>query len=185
MNIKLTPCPRVHQAEARRLYLTAFPKEERAPFFFLMARARRGKGRLLAALDGERFAGLAYIVTLDDMAYLFYLAVEEELRGQGAGGQIISALKELYPQSRIFLSREQLDENAENLPQRIARREFYLKNGFCDMGACVQEAKMTYDVMGIGGKVSPQEYDRLMTSWSGRLMRFFFTMRLFYSDEGR
>lgn len=179
MKITLTPCPPEHMAAARRLYNTAFPKEERAPFFFLKARAKKGKAQLFAALDGGQFAGLAYVVTLEDMTYLFYLAVVEELRGQGAGGAIIAALKKRYPQSRIFLSREQLDENAANLPQRIARREFYLKNGFTDMGACVQEAKMTYDVMGIGGRVSPQEYDRLITSWSGRLVRGLFTMRLY------
>ena len=183
MNITLTPCPPEHMAAARSLYLTAFPKEERAPFFFLKARARQGRAQLLAALDGERFAGLSYIVTLEDMTYLFYLAVERELRGQGAGGAIIAALRKMYPHSRIFLSREQLDENAANLPQRIARREFYLKNGFTDMGACVQESKMTYDVMGIGGKVAPQEYDRLITSWSGRLVRGLFTMRLYEAAQ--
>lgn len=185
MSIILKPITGEYISAAKRLYISAFPKDERAPFFFLMSRYRKGKAQMLAALDEERFAGLAYIVCLEDMVYLFYLAVEESLRGRGVGGQIIEQIIKMYPNKRIFLSREQLDENADNFKQRVSRRNFYIKCGLCDMGLCVREGKMTYSVMGTGGKVSPQEYDKLITSWSGTFVKRFFDMSLYESENAK
>lgn len=172
--ITLEKCRKEFIKQYKALYLTAFPEEERAPWVLLKRRAKQGRAEALAAMDGVRFAGLAYIVTCGDMAYLFYLAVDESLRGQGIGGQIISALRERYPDKRIYLAREQLDETAENYPQRESRHRFYLANGFQDWGTRIKEGPVTYDVMGIGNPVTPPEYRKLMYGWAGRLTGLFF-----------
>lgn len=174
MSIILEPCKKEHLNTAKSLYHTAFPAEERAPWIMLKNRADKRRAELLAAMDGDSFAGMAYTVTYEDMTYLFYLSVEENRRGQGTGSQMISALRERYPVNRIFLAREQLDRTAENYPQRERRHHFYLANGFTDMGCRIREGKVVYDVMGIGGRVTPEEYGALMLYWSGRLMRLFF-----------
>ena len=36
----------------KSLFISAFPKEERPPFFILSSRAKRGKGNMLIAKDG-------------------------------------------------------------------------------------------------------------------------------------
>lgn len=185
MNITLKPCTGKYISAAKRLYLSAFPKDERAPFALLMSRHRKGKAQMLAALDEERFAGLAYVVCIDDMVYLFYLAVQENLRGKGAGGQIIEQIIKMHPNKRVFLSREQLDETADNYEQRVKRRKFYLNCGLSDWGLCVREGKMTYSVMGIGKRVTPQEYDKLITSWSGRIIKLFFDMSLYECEDAK
>lgn len=172
--LTITPCTKNDLPLFRRLYLTAFPQEERAPWWLLKRRASQHRAEALEALDDGKFAGLAYVVTLDDMAYLFYLAVAEEQRGQGTGGRIIAALRERYPDKRLFLAREQLDPAAENYPQRESRHQFYLNNGFEDWGTLIKEGPVTYDVMGIGKSVTPPEYKALMTSWTGKLAGLMF-----------
>lgn len=162
----------------KKLYLTAFPAEERAPFFLIMSKAKSGKGDMLAAYDGEEFIGFAYMVCYKDLAYLFYLAVEENKRGKGYGGKILKAVKEKYSGNRIFLAREQLDESAENYTQRVNRHNFYLNNGFTDLPCQIKEANVIYDVMGIGGTVSAAEYEALITPWVGRLLRKIIDMRI-------
>lgn len=169
--ITLEPCKKEHIKEMKHLYRTAFPEEEQAPWWIIKRRAGQGRAEMLAAMDGGEFAGMAYVVTLGDMAYLFYLAVEENRRGQGTGTQILTALKEKYTGKRLFLAREQLDQSAENYAQRESRHRFYLSNGFADWDRTIKEGPVTYDVMGIGKVVDPPEYKALIDSWTGWLMR--------------
>ncbi len=176
--ISLELCTKENMSKMKQLYLTAFPAEERAPWLLLKRRAGQGRAEMLAAVEDGSFAGMAYMVTLGDMAYLFYLAVEDGRRGQGIGGQILAALKERYPDKRIFLAREQLDPSAENAAQRESRHRFYLANGFQDWGVQIREHTMTYDAMGIGKPVTAPEYAALMGSWSGRLISRFFNARI-------
>ena len=178
MSIVLEPCKKECLNSAKRLYHTAFPAEERAPWIMLRSRADKHRAELLAAMDGDSFAGMAYTVTYKDLTYLFYLAVEENRRGQGTGSRIISALRERYPGNTIFLAREQLDRSADNYPQRESRHRFYLANGFTDMDCRIREGKVIYDVMGTGRKVLPEEYEALMLHWSGRLVRLFFSAEM-------
>ena len=166
------------QKKIKKLYLTAFPAEERVPFFLIMSKTRRGKGEMLAAYDGEEFVGFAYMVCYKDLAYIFYFAVEESNRGKGYGGKILKAVKEKYSGSRIFLAREQLDESAGNYAQRVRRHNFYLNNGFTDLPCQIKEASVIYDVMGIGGTVSAEEYEALVTPWAGRLLRNIIDMKI-------
>ena len=172
--IKLTPCSKERLNDMKKLYYTAFPAEERAPWRLLVKRAGQHRAELLAATDGGSFAGMVYLVTMNDMAYLFYLAVEENMRGRGIGGQILTALKEKYPGKRLFIAREQLDKAADNYPQRESRRRFYLANGFEDWSGQIIEGTMVYDIMGVGRPVTPPEYNALMKSWAGWFKSLFF-----------
>lgn len=138
---------------------------------------------MLAAYDNDEFIGFAYMICYDDPAYIFYLAVDKAKRGHGYGGQIIEALKAMYKGKRIFLAREQLDESADNYAQRVSRHDFYLRCGFEDLQCHIKEASVIYDVMGIGGNVTPDEYDALITSWLGKLLRKFVDMRLIYNTS--
>lgn len=162
----------------KKLYISAFPAEERAPFFMVAAKAKKGRAELLTARENGRFAGMVYMVCNEKLAYLFYLAVDESQRGKGIGGEIINALKERYKGRRIFLAREQLDKSAENYSQRVSRRNFYLRCGFEDLPCLIKEGPVIYDAMGIGGNVSAAEYDELIVKWCGKLMRRIIDMRI-------
>lgn len=162
----------------KKLYIDAFPAEERAPFFLIMSKAKKGRAEMLTAHDGNEFVGFAYMVCYKDLAYLFYLAVDKDKRGMGYGRKIVEAVKSRYRGRRIFLAREQIDKSAENYEQRVSRRNFYIRCGFKDLPCHIKEASVIYDVMGIGGKVSADEYEALITAWAGKLIRLLVDMRI-------
>ncbi|MCQ2506948.1 MAG: GNAT family N-acetyltransferase [Lachnospiraceae bacterium] len=164
-----------------KLYVEAFPKEERCPFFFLKHRAVKGKGELLSVYskeaDKETFIAMVSILSNDEIAYLFFFAIQKEYRGKEYGSQILKMLPELYEGKKLFLAREQLDDNAENNAQRIRRHNFYLRNGFEDWPLLLQEASVIYDAMGIGSPIEPEEYEKLLTNWGGRLYTHFIKIK--------
>ena len=82
--------------QLRALYGTAFPSEERVPFFYLLRKAKKGAAECLAALDGDRFVGLAYTVSHKDLVFLFYFAVSDDRRGAGYGTAVLEALGHRY-----------------------------------------------------------------------------------------
>lgn len=182
ISIRTTIPERNDRKAFKKLYLSAFPSEERAPFFLIVSRLKTGKAEILTAYEQEKLVGFAYLVCYQDLAYLFYLAVDESVRGQGVGTRILEAVKSHYQNYRIFLAREQLDKSAENYDQRIRRHAFYEKNGFTDLPCQIKEASVIYDVMGIGGNISAQEYEKLMTAWAGRLLSRMIDMRIIESD---
>lgn len=152
----------------KHLYLSAFPDDERAPFSLLAGKARRSNVEWLAIFDGEMFVGFFYnVLYKEDLAYIFYFAIEDDLRGCGYGSAAMSALKRKYAEKRLFLAMEELDAAAENFAQRQRRSEFYEFNGFKNIHTKLLEGSVTYDVMAIGGTVSKAEYHHLMMGWLG------------------
>lgn len=162
----------------KKLYLSAFPKEERAPFFFLKSRAGKGGGEMLAVKEKDEFIGFVYIVRNKELVYLFYFAIAECKRGMGYGSRVLSAIREKYPDKRIFLAREQLDKASPNYAQRVSRREFYMKNGFEDIPCLLKEASVIYDTMSIGGIITPKDYEELISAWTGPIIYRLIDMRI-------
>lgn len=127
--------------QAKGLYRTAFPKEERLPWWLLRLNACRRGIDLTAFMDGDTFCGFTASVTVDKMHFLLFFAIPEELRGRGYGSAILSQLRQNY--ETVTLNVELLDENAPNYSQRLRRFAFYRKNGFYDTA---------YHVWEVGGK---------------------------------
>ena len=69
---------------------------------------------------------------------------------------------------------ERLDEQADNKEQRIARRKFYLKNGFTSSGIFIKGTSGDMEILNFGEKVSPEEYLILQRYALGKL--FFSTV---------
>ena len=151
----------------KKIYVEAFPADERAPFRMIKRRAKLGTAQMLVAKTDGKPVGFSYIVSDDAVAYLFYFAVSADVRGNGIGTEILRLVKERYSDKRLFLAREQLDEEADNYAMRVRRRDFYMRNGFTDIPRTIKEATVIYDVMSIGGDVSKGEYISLMKKWGG------------------
>ncbi len=180
----LATADRNDHSRIKGLYKSAFPAEERIPFFLLKRKARQGRAAMLAAKEENCFVGFIYLVDYRDLVYLFFFAVDPSMRGSGNGGEILRLLRERYPDKRIFLAREQLNPEADNYELRCRRREFYLRNGFTDLPCRIQEAGVVYDAMGIGGNISAREYEELITSWSGNRLRRLLGMRMVEQTQG-
>lgn len=183
MELTLSPATGAEIRQIRELYFSAFPREERSPFGLMKRRAKQGVGRMLAAKDGGEFVGFTYIIESADCAYLFYLAIVPQTRGAGYGSAILAQLREMYADKRIFLARESLDESADNYEQRVRRHEFYLRNGFSDLNCKIRELTVTFDVMSVGGEITPEDYKNLIIPWCGKFRQKHYPMKLFIPTE--
>ena len=185
MNIRLINLRRdkAHLEDVERLYNSAFPDDERAPFGRLMRGAKKKNVNFFSCMDGEEWIGLLYVVNYLDMSYIFYFAVDDKKRGRGYGTAILRAARKKYAGRRLFLAIEEIDENYENYAERLKRRDFYQRAGFELTGQKMQEASVIYDLMGIGGSVDNKGYRRLMrTFFGGRI--FFITLKIFEGQQG-
>ena len=129
------------EKRAKALYHSAFPKEERLPWWLLKLNAHRQGIDLTAWMEGDTFCGFTASVTVDGLHFLLFFAVDTPRQGMGYGSAILSKLRETY--RNVVLNVELLEESAPNYPQRLRRFAFYQKNGFFDTH---------YDVWEIGGR---------------------------------
>lgn len=132
---------RLLQTQAKKLYMQAFPKEERLPWWLLRLNAKRSGVDLTGYMEGDRFCGFTASVSVDGMHFLLFFAICQELRGQGYGSAVLTQLRQEYP--AVSLNIELLIPTAPNLEERQKRFAFYRKNGFFDTG---------YHVWEVGGK---------------------------------
>lgn len=152
--------------EIKKIYMEAFPKKERKPFILLKSR----KVQIYTAVEEGQLLGFAAVIPFEHMVMVDYLAVSSQIRSRGTGGWMINELCKIYYDKKIVLLIEKLDDKAENKKQRIARRRFYVKNGFTTSGFFVEGVSGRMEVMNYGGHVKEAEYLRLQRHALGNLM---------------
>lgn len=137
--------------DVKKLFLEAFPGDERFPFLLLALNAVRPCIRFAAFYDEGVFCGFIYAVKTRDMVFILYLAASSSVRSKGIGTRIIEEAKRRNTGCPIALDIETpLDESAPNLEQRLRRKAFYTKNGFVDTGLRLDEKEGFYDVLSYG-----------------------------------
>ena len=160
--------------QVRQLYLEAFPKEERVPWWLLRLNALRKGIDLTAWVEGDRFCGFTASVTVEKLHFLLFFAVAEECRGQGRGSEILSVLKNTY--QTVVLNVEPLLPQAENLAQRRKRFAFYEKNGFFDTGFYVWEIGGKFRVLSTAAELNVPDYKAVFKKlslgfWNVKILR--------------
>lgn len=168
MNIKIVAVKNNKQDMkwAKRLYLSAFPSEERAPFFMLKQKNGKNSVWLKITADGKN-AGFFYLITNNDAVYLCYFAIAPAYRGRHIGTKALKMLLDKYKGKRVFLAIERTDENADNMDERIKRKNFYLRCGLRESHKLVQEGNMKYELLVHGGEVNNNDYEPMMRKWLG------------------
>lgn len=78
-------------------------------------------------LDDETTVGVCYVFERTNMAYVYYLAINEDLRNNGLGSKTIKTLKNYFSKKPLVLSIEDIESGNENA---LKRYKFYTKNGF-------------------------------------------------------
>ena len=154
--------------QIKRLFISAFPKEERPPFYALKRKLKTGEAKMYVAKDNGNFIGFIHLVCFKDLIYLFFFAIQDEFRGKGYGSKVIKTLIAQNPDKRIFLAREPLDDTADNNAQRISRRQFYMRNGFTDLPLKIVEGGYVFDSMGVNCKISAKDYNDVTLNWAGK-----------------
>lgn len=151
-NFRNTP----DRAKMKRLYRTAFPKEERLPWWVLRCWDALGWGDLTAYYLGDVFCGFAFSATTHLLHYVMFFAVEEQFRGQGCGSGILAHMGRMG--KPILLNVELIDEAAPNYSQRLARMAFYQKNGFQQTGFHIREVGGIFAVLSSTGWMDAAAY---------------------------
>ena len=122
------------------IYINSFPKCERFPFWILRHCSRNNNVHLDAILCDEQIVGMQFIVNYDDISYLMYFAIDENYRGLGYGSE---ALKNLVVRSdNVLLCIEKPVDDAT-----MRRKSFYLRNGFCKTGCCIEDSGVQYEIL--------------------------------------
>ena len=144
--------------DVKNIYMEAFPKAERKPFFFLKRAVRKGKSEIWVASESDVVAGFIVLIPYHDMILVEYLAVSNQIRSKGTGSKILGEICRQY------------DETANNLEQRIARKRFYLKNGFESSGVLMQGVSGDMEILCHGGSISEDEFIAVQTHALGRIL---------------
>ena len=157
-----------HKKEIKKLYKTAFPRNERAPLPLLFKRTNNGRDSFYAVLENGEFLGLVYTIAAEKMVYVFFLAVKEEKRGRGYGTRILEKIRETNPHKIIALLIEDTEDvTAKNFDERIKRLEFYESNGFKRLNIKINEAGVAYELLGTDLNITQADFLFLMKNWLG------------------
>lgn len=159
-----------YKGQVKKLFMTAFPRNERPPMWMLTRRCRQGSASFKAVLDEGSFVGLTYVIGTDRVKTLMFLAIDGAARGKGYGTRILQAVHEKYGDAKLFLNIEPLDEDAPNFEQRCRRKAFYERNGMGLLDYRVREAGVTYEMMTFGEYVTKEEYADVMKVMYGKAL---------------
>lgn len=96
----------------------AFPPEEYLTPSKLVEMAKEDNCDFLALTDNDSFVGFMVVYTYQNLAYLFFLAINSTCRSKGYGSRAIETLKAKYPGKKQVVDFERLDETASNYKQR-------------------------------------------------------------------
>lgn len=151
-------------AAINALALEAFPPEEYLAPTALVDMAQAENFDFLALLDEEVFVGFMVVQTHNDLAYLFFLAIDPSCRTKGYGSLAIETLKVQYPDKKQVVDFEMLDEKAENYAQREKRRRFYLRNGYHETGHFLSYLGVDYEIFCMDENFVLDDFKELMST---------------------
>lgn len=148
--------------KANVLAKEAFPPEEYlAPSEFVKM-AKADIFDFPALMDENEFVGFRVVQTYKDMAYLFFLAIDEKSRGQGYGSRAIETLREECSGKTHTVDFEMLDKTDPNYEQRKKRRNFYLCNGYKETGLFLSYLGVDYEVFSMGEDFNIEAFKDMM-----------------------
>lgn len=82
--------PEKHQwQEIKKIYLEAFPKRERKPYFMLRHAVRRQKATVMTAVENGQLLGFTVLIPYHDMVMVDYLAISSKIRSKGTGSSLL------------------------------------------------------------------------------------------------
>ena len=149
--------------QIKHLYQTAFPENEQIPWDELVRLIGEMHLDFTAYYGEDNFIGFTIVYPRTSFNWYWYFAVRPELRGQGKGQQILTALLEKYKGQSYVLDMESPRQECNNKEQRQRRHAFYLRNGFRDtyLYRCWDDLEMT--IMMIGpGTFTMQNWDEIV-----------------------
>ena len=141
------------------LYLTAFPKIERKPFYLIIEKCNNGSMEIITIQnDNNDFLGFAIMILNDDMVLLDYFAIAPESRGKNVGSTALKLLFERYKNMRFILEIENTEIECDNFEERKRRKSFYIRNEMSVMPFKVNLIGVEMEVLTYDCEVTYEEY---------------------------
>ena len=148
--------------EVNVLAKEAFPPEEYLAPAKLAEMSEADGFDFLALKDGEAFVGFMAVMIYENLAYLFFLAIDPSCRSKGYGSRAVETLKAEYPEKKQVVDFEMPDETADNSRQREKRRIFYLRNGYKETGFFLSYLGVDYEVFCMDDDFEPEVFKEMM-----------------------
>lgn len=155
-----------------RINTEAFPPSERMSMEALFDFARDTDTEILGLYDEKTPVGFTVLLKNAVCGYVYFLAIDAQMRSKGYGSAALGALREAYPRLQIILDFEEIDEATENLEQRIRRRKFYLRNGFHETGRYTFMTDDRFEVVCTGGELRADAFRELIAILHAHCPRF-------------
>lgn len=138
--------------------MKAFPAWERFSMFSLLAMSLHRNVKFHAIYNEDQFCGITYYAENDKTVYLTYLAINEELRGQGYGSKILTMLEDRFPDKQIVIDIEPVTSKAKNYKQRVSRLKFYERNGFHRTDQKLKDPDGKFEALTTGKKLDKESF---------------------------
>lgn len=185
MSIRITDTlNRSQWKELKKLYHSAFPSNEKKPFWLILKKRREGISEVLGLMDEEnRLVGEIITIAWQDLLLVDYLAIAQAVRGKGYGTQAMKLLQERYGDRRLLLEIETPDIPCENRQERIRRKHFYQTCGMESMDYHVNLFGVEMEIMTYQCQVEFAQYHEIFTGVYGK--RFAKRVLLEESNNGR
>lgn len=142
----------------KKLYIQAFPENERRPFEDMLSDKTKCI-EVLAFYDGEQFCGFACLLNTEDISHIIYLAIEDSYRNKGYGSLALTVIHKQKAGRRVIVDIERENEKAENNEQRQKRKQFYLRNGYKETEVKYHWEQEDYEILAYGGDVSNEDFE--------------------------
>ncbi len=143
----------------------AFPPEEYLAPAELIQMADRGEVDFLALYEGETFVGFTVVTLFENLAYLFFLAIDSGLRSGGYGSRVLKMLEECYPYRQHVVDLEMVDTAAANKEQRIRRKAFYLRGGYRETGKYLSYLGVDYEILCKDDRFDFDSFRRMLSTF--------------------
>lgn len=144
------------------LMKNAFPKEEQYPIWLLKLWNLKRDVKFWAYYQKEEFCGISYLVHHEEMIFVLYLAVDDQVHSKGYGSAILKTLKEKFNGKNITLNIERLDTRAVNYEQRVKRLNFYKRNGFYDTEYTITDRGETFLTLSTSDSFSVDDFKSVL-----------------------
>ncbi len=141
----------------KKIYVDSFPKEERMPFLMMLLLTKITQTDFLAFYDQKVLCGFVYAATIENIAFIMFLAVDQCIRSKGYGSKILEEMQKIYSNNKIIISIERCDVEARN---------FYLKNGYIDTGYLIELSKIEQEVLIKNGTFDKDELFEFFIKYS-------------------
>lgn len=156
----------LRSTDIKRIYFEAFPKNERMPFFMMVAMSKLWNTQFLGFYDGDIPCGFIYLAFNRKIVFVMFFAVDKHLRSKGYGSSILQQIKNKYPDKKIIISIEPCDNSAPDIELRKKRKSFYMQNGYKETGYMMKLNGVVQEIIITNGEFVKREFCSFFTFYS-------------------